>query len=439
MKRLLAHVLRVCAQLIVRKYRPTIIAVAGSVGKTSTKEAVFIVVSSRDRAGKSIKNYNNELGVPLSIIGAYSGGRHILAWIHIFLRALRLIIVRDTRYPQTLVLEYGVDHIGDMAYLHTIAQPHIGVLTAVAEEHLEFLGDLEGVFSEEKQIVTRIPREGWAVLNFDDLYARSLIEVLPAQTITYGFAEGAMLRATDMITVGLEHDYCSTQYEWECLSWGTQFKVSYKGSTVPVFLPHCLGKQHVYAALAGIAVGLARGMNLVLCAHALEQYVPTPGRMRLLAGVKHTLIIDDTYNSSPQAVRAALDILKEIPVRRMGNKKWVILSDMRELGSSSHNAHQAIGEYIAQCGIDRLVVVGPESAVTAQASLAAGMSSDHITHVSDAESAGRYAQDRIEPGDILLIKGSQFFRMERVVRELMADPQRAGELLVRQGSEWEDV
>ncbi|MCX6744051.1 MAG: UDP-N-acetylmuramoyl-tripeptide--D-alanyl-D-alanine ligase, partial [Candidatus Parcubacteria bacterium] len=423
-KKSLQNILRYFAQKILQKYKPEIIGITGSVGKTSAKEAIYAVLASQYNVRQNIKSYNNEIGTPLTIIGQETGGRSIFKWLNVFFAIFKLLIVKDKNYPQILVLEMGADRVGDIDYLVNLAPPKIGVFTAVTESHLHAFKDLKGVLKEKERIVTNLPKEAVALLNADDENVMSVQNKIKARILTYGFSDQSNVRAGEILFTGLEQDYCETQYEWECKVWGTNFKVTYQGSSVPVFLPHCFGNQHAYAALAGIAVGLAYKMNLVDISEALKEFKPPKGRMNLIAGIKYTLIIDDTYNSSPVAVKAALEVLQTINLPA-GKRKIAVLGDMLELGDRSASAHREIGFKVVEHGFDFLVAVGQEAKLIAESAKEAGMSAEKVEYFEDRDKAGIFVQNLIEAGDLILVKGSQGIRMEKIVLEIMAEPEKA--------------
>jgi UDP-N-acetylmuramoyl-tripeptide--D-alanyl-D-alanine ligase len=202
-----------------------------------------------------------------------------------------------------------------------------------------------------------------------------------------------------------------------------------------VILPEVIGMAAVYAALAAMAVGVAFEMNLVEMAGALKNFVSPKGRMKLIPGIKHTLIIDDTYNSSPQSSLAAIDFIKRIETSEPF-RKIAVLGDMLELGSYSVEGHREVGAALAKAKFDLVVTVGELARDIGRGAKEAGLTEEQIFNFSHNNEAGRFIQDRLKEGDLLLIKGSQGARMEQVVKELMADPLKAGELLVRQGQEW---
>lgn len=449
MKKVLEKLLAFFARKIIKKYQPEIVGVTGSLGKTSTTNAIFTALSFEYNVRQNMKNYNNEIGLPLTVINVKSGGKSPFGWLKVFYKAIKLLIFRDAEYPEVLVLEMGADMKGDIDYLLKIAQPNIGILTTVSETHLkptnpkaknetDWFKDIKGVLSEKQKIVTELPEAGVAILNYDDENVIGIKDKLKTKVITYGFSQMADVQAGEMLFTGLEQDFCETQYQWDCKVWGISFKVNYQGSSVPVFLPHSFGKQQVYAALAAIAVGIAKGMNLVDLSDALRQYRPAKGRMNLIAGLKHTLIIDDTYNSpAARAVIAALEVIKEIEVEE-GKRKIAVLGDMLELGDKSEQAHREVGLKVAELGIDYLITVGQQSKDIAAAAKEAGISAEYVKSFTDQAKAGIFIQNLIESGDLILVKGSQGMRMEKIVKEIMAEPLKADELLVRQTDEWKN-
>lgn len=423
------------SQLILKKYQPQIIGITGSVGKTSAKEAVDAVLSDKFRVRSTIKNYNNEIGVPLSIIGQPSGGSSVLGWCKVFYHAIKLLLITDKKYPQILILEMGADKPGDIEYLISLAPLNVGILTAVSEAHLEKFKNLEGVLKEKEKIVLNLPINGRAVINSDDPLAVTVVEKVKGNYFTFGFGADAEVRAIETYFTGVDGEACNSQNDWDCKMWGTGFKVKAKGSAVPVFLPHALGRQHIYAALAAISVGLHYEMNLLEISEGLRRYKTAKGRMNVLAGVKGTLIIDDTYNSSPRAVFAALDVLKDLKVHESAHK-FVVLGDMLELGENARALHQEVGKAVAESGVDYLFGIGELSDETCMAAKEAGMSPLQVYHFMDRDEATKFLKDLISSHDIIFVKGSQGMRMEKTVESLLVDPKLAGELLVRHGEEW---
>ncbi len=429
MNKLLQLKLKILAKLILKKYKPKVIGVTGSIGKTSTKEAVYAVLSFKFNARRNIKNYNNELGLPLTIIGTESGGRNLFKWFWIFCKAGKLILLRDKNYPQILVLEMAADRPKDLKYLLKIAKPYIGIVTSVGPVHLEYFGELKNIAKEKSRLVSAVNKDGWAILNADDAEVLKMKRNAAAKIITFGFSKKADICA----------DHLRFSYKGDTESIGNlqgiSFKVTYKGATVPVLLPRILGAGQVYASLAAIAAGALYGMNLVEISNALRKFKSPTGRMNIIKGVKKTLIIDDTYNSAPQSTLAALDVLIKIPLSS-SCRRFAVLGDMLELGQISVESHQQVGRQAVKLKTDYLITVGERARDIARAAAGAGMSGDKIFSFAQSEEAGKFLENRIKKGDLILVKGSQGVRMEKIVKEIMAEPMKAGELLVRQGKKW---
>ncbi|MFH1457539.1 MAG: Mur ligase family protein [Patescibacteria group bacterium] len=417
--KLLAHL----AKKIVKKYQPKIIGITGSVGKTSTKEAVFNVLKDKFNVRESIKNYNTEIGVPLTIIGNKSAGKNVLGWLKIWWRALSLIWGFDENYPEILILEMAADHPGDIRHLVKIAPVDIAVVTAVSETHLEFFKNIEAVKQEKQILVSSILPEAVAILNYDDDLVMDMRDKISAKVLTFGFLDGADLRAFDF----------SYQVDKDNNFSHLNFKINYLNEILEVDLPNALSKSHVYSFLGALAVGLVYKIDLKILIKKLQNFKPPKGRMNFINGIKHTKIIDDTYNSSPRAAVLALETLAKLYT---AGKKIAVLGDMLELGQITQNAHLSLGTKVCQLGVDILVTVGERSRDIAVGAKNTGMNNERIFSFADTETAGKFVQEQMEQGDIVLVKGSQSVRLEKVVKEIMAEPLKASELLVRQEDEW---
>lgn len=423
MKRVLHFILRLFSKAILKKYKPDVIGITGSVGKTSCKEAVYAVLADIYNVRKNIDNYNNEVGVPLTIIGVESGQKSILRWLGIFIKAIGLLLKKDVNYPDILILEMAADKPGDIKYLLSFIRCKIGILTAVGEAHIGFFGSVNKIAVEKRLIISELAKFSWAVINKDNELAWQQQAHSKAQVMGYGIEQETTVQAQD-ITL--------TRYE---KTFGLNFKLKYQNTTVPVFLPNIISRQHIYAALAGVAVAIIYDINLVTISDKIQNYQGIPGRTQLISGIKHTQIIDDSYNSSPLAARAALDLLIALPVAA-GAKRYAVLGDMLELGQHSEVKHQKVGESVVEHKLDYLITVGERSRDIARGAKQAGMSEDHIFMFTNLDEAGHFLQNRIKQGDIILIKGSQGVRMEFIVKEIMAHPELAEELLTRQTPDW---
>ncbi len=418
---LLKQLLKLFARLAVARYQPGIVGVTGNVGKTSTKEALRVVLGIDRRVRASSKSFNNELGLPLAILGDWDSTEGLRFWVRALLHALRQVSVGVANYPELIILEYGVDRPGDMRRLLGIVRPHVGIFTAMGTMpvHVEFFPSTEALVREKAKFVNQLPTTGFAILNIDDPAVAATRNQTRAHVVTFGFSSEADVRIST----------CSTRLDGNGAV--VSFKLTYGGSAVPVRLPGVIGKGHAYAAAAAAATALVFGMNLVRIAQALERYEGPPGRLKVIPGIKGSILVDDTYNASPHALREALDTLGMLHAKR----KIVVLGDMLELGTFTEEAHRAAGRQVGAVA-DYAVTVGERAKFIAESALAGGFPEKKLSSFTSVREAGLYLQRMLTAGDVALIKGSQSVRMERIVKEVMASPARAAELLVRQTPVW---
>lgn len=422
MRRIVIQLVQFLAKAVLKKYRPLVVAVSGSVGKTSTRLATAVALQPLGYVGQPAGNYNTEIGLPLAILRARSGGRSVMAWLAVLLRGVELLLTRRV-YPEVLVLELGSDAPGDAAVLLDIVHPKVGIVTAISAAHLEQLGDLDGVAREEGTLVRRLPADGWAILNRDDERVWDMRNRTKAGIKSYGFHESADVRIVD----------------WRCVSHdgtlGTLVKVEAGGSTAPVFIPNALGKQYAYVCAASTAAALALGLNLLDVGTALADFIPAAGRMASIEGINDSLMVDDTYNSSPLACLAALDTLEQLRQSNLCQRTIAAMGDMLELGPTAPKLHAEVGEHVAAVGVDLLVTVGELAAHMGSAASKSNPAME-VHSFETTDEAAAFLQSAIRPGDAVLVKGSQGSRMEKVAKALLAQPSRSAELLVRQTPYW---
>src|SRR3989344_5629094 len=425
-KKIIIWKINFIARMYLWRFKPMIIAITGNVGKTSTKEAVVAVLSSIKRVRSGKGNLNNEFGVPLVIVGNwaddyYEGGNTLWFWVRVLLISFfGWFFARN--YPRVLVLEYGADKPGDIKRLVEKFRPHIGIVTAVGEipVHVEFFSGSEAVAREKSRLIEALEPTGYAILNSDDDVVLDMKKRTKATVVTYGFGEGAEVRVSNF-------DYKTDNN----IPLGTSFKLHYgPNSFVPVNVMGSLGPSQAYAAAAAAAVGIALDMNLVEISDALSYYDGPKGRLKILAGVKNSWIIDDTYNASPASTHLALDTLKSLPAKR----KIAVLGDMLELGKYTIQAHQAVGD-LAGSFVDLLICVGSKAKFIAD-SAENQMPKENIFIFEESDMAKNKIQELVKEGDLILVKGSQGVRMEKIVEEIMAEPDKKKELLVRQSKKW---
>ncbi len=350
-----------------------VVAVTGSNGKTTTKEMTAAVLGMRWSVLKPDRSFNNQWGVPLTLLGIRPEHR-------------------------AAVVELGTNHPGEIEQLARIARPTVGVVTTVASVHTEFLGSLEGVQREKAALVAAIPSSGFVILNADDPLVLEMAREARGTVITYGASPGARVRAEGEI------GYESGRLVFSLLS----------GDGISRVELQFLGRHNVTNALAAASVGVALGFSLDEIVAGLESARPAPGRL-VWRPAGQIRILDDSYNANPASVRSALATLAEVSG---GARMVVALGDMLELGRIAREAHEEVGREAAAVGVAELVCLGPMARWTALAARAAGILESH--NVGTVEDAVALLLKRLVPGDVLLVKGSRGMRMERVADALCA-------------------
>ncbi|MFH1454989.1 MAG: UDP-N-acetylmuramoyl-tripeptide--D-alanyl-D-alanine ligase [bacterium] len=427
-KKIITTIIKFESILIIKKYKPQIIAVTGSVGKTSTKDAIFAVMSGSFFVRKSEKSFNSDIGIPLTILGCQNAWFNPIMWARNIIIGLELIIF-NCNYPKWLILEVGADRPGDIKEIAKWLKPNIVVLTTFPKVpvHVEFFKDRDEVVREKRYLVEALKYDGILIVNGDDEDSMKIKGASKNISIIYGTDKLADLVATE------SKNYYGKDEKIE----GITFKVEYEGNIVPIVIKGSLGAKSIYASLAAIAVGLYLKINIVKSGEALLNFDASKGRMKIINGIKNITIIDDTYNSSPVALISALYSLKHVNKKNKG-RKIAVLGDMMELGKHSADEHYKVGKIVAEV-CDILITVGIRSRKMAEGALDALMSEKNIFQFEDSISAGKELQNIIKENDIILVKGSQSTRMEKVVEEVMLEPEKANKLLVRQEREWKNM
>jgi len=431
-KKIIVYILELEARFVIKKYKPKIIAITGSVGKTSTKDAIYTVLSPHISVRKSEKSFNSEIGVPLTILGCQNGWNDPVIWLQNIMHGLDLIFMKNS-FPSCLVIEVGADRPGDIKRVSSWLKSDIVVFTRIGHTpvHVEFFPTKADLVREKSYLLDSLKNDGTLVINNDDGDLAHLKSKTKGKVVTFGIEKDADVKAVHEQVV-----YQEIENETNKKAIGYSFKIDAKGSSIPVILNGILGRQHVYPILAASAVAVAHGFNMVEIASTLVDHNPPRGRMNLIDGIKHTTIIDDTYNSSPVAVLEALNLMKKI---ECAGRKIVILGDMMELGKFSKQEHEKIGEKVAEVlasGTNKLVTVGVRSRATAEMAYKNKMKKINIKSFETSLDALQYVKKTIKKGDVILVKGSQSMRMERIVEAIMDDPTQSPSMLVRQEPEW---
>ena len=358
-----------------RRFTLPVVAVVGSNGKTTVKEmtaAILRAAHGTDRVLATAGNLNNHIGLPLMVLR---------------LRAMHLVAV----------FEIGMNHVGETAQLGEIAQPTIAVLNNAQREHQEFMKSVADVAAEHATILSTLQQGGIAVINADDDYAPFWNEVVSRRN-----AEGASLTVRDF---GLRAP-ATVIGRVRAQSWGSLVDVAAPEGSVSVDLK-LPGRHNVVNALGAIAAATAAGASLDAVAQGLAEFRPIAGRLQIKTGRNGATLIDDTYNANPDSVRAAIAVL----VHAAG-PKWLVLGDMGEVGEQGSAFHREIGECARAGGVDRLLTLGE---LTPHAVEAFGPGGEHFA--SGEELAAAIETD-LRPDVTVLVKGSRFMRMERIVAAL---------------------
>jgi alanine racemase len=397
------------AGFILRKHGTQVIAVTGSSGKTVTKEAIAAVLGTRFPVFKNYASYSGRYGLPLAL------GR--LEPEH-----------------QIAVLELAADSLNEVRDLAQLTRPSIGVLTTINQAHIDTLGSIDAIEFEKGHLIEALPADGIAVLNRDDHRVWRTRARTQARVVTFGIGDpprsssDARLRAAGAGYVASNVQYADSGLTFE-------LSVPHGGekprSSVSLRL---LGRHHIYAALAAIAVGQAYELPLSDILDALAQLEPLAGRLKALPGVGSAVLLDDTYDAELACTLAALDALvAHFPERR----KTVVLGGLRQSVAYSE-AYRQVGEHAARIA-DRLVLKGERAQEIQQAALSAGMDPAHVFMTYTNDEVARYLMPLIAGSDVVLVKGPREERMEEITRGLMQHPERAPELLVRQEAAFRHV
>lgn len=422
--RVLYGALRLVSRRILARHQPFVIAITGSVGKTSTKDALAVLLGAHFSVRASEKTYNNEIGVPCTVIGAPAPGRSLSRWILLFVRAAWSLVARRGAYPRYLILEFGADAPGDIRYLTGIVKPACAVITAIEKVHLEKFGSLEAIIREKLTLAEEMKSDGYCVCNIDSPPLDEFSKTTKRDCITYGVTnEHAEMRAMNVRIQGRGSNGI-----------GLAATLTWKEEVHEVYYLGLVNTAHIYPILAACTVGVRMGLTLAACVKDLEAYRVPPGRGRLIEGRGGALLIDDTYNASPVSTKAVLSIFAaSLPTVR---KKIAVLGDMLELGDYSVSGHKEVGREFVAVGGDCLVTIGTHARSIADGARAAGVAADAIHSYSDQNEAIEYLKTAMSEGDLVVIKGSQGARMERVIKALMRDPREASGVLVRQDTRW---
>ena len=351
-----------------RKFKLPLIAVTGSNGKTTVKEMIASILAEHAGAGRSYAtpgNLNNDIGLPLTLLG---------------LRAEH----------NCAVVELGMNHAGETAYLAGIAQPTVALVNNAQREHQEFMQSVADVAHEHGAVFSALPADGVAVINADDTYAEYWRGVCaPRRVLDFGLERPAAVGG-----------------RFELRDFGSEIVLRAPEGEAPISL-HAAGVHNVRNALAAAAAAAAAGVGLAAIARGLARFQPVQGRLQKQTGKRGSIVLDDTYNANPDSVIAAIEVLA-----RAAGAKFLVLGDMGEVGAHGATFHAEIGRHARAARIDRLYLLGE---LCAHAAAAFG---EGAQHYGDIDALLAAIEPRLGAGVTVLIKGSRFMRMERVVQAL---------------------
>ena len=356
-----------------RLWGKPLIGVTGSTGKTTTKEAIAHVLSSRFRVLKSEGNFNNHFGLPL-------------------------MLLKIEPEHEAAVIEMGMSHRGEIAALAKIAQPEIGVVTNVAPVHLEFFESVAEIARAKYELIESLPAGGTAILNTDDEYVSQFGRDFHGKVVMYGIHQPADVRAENIEARGAA---------------GSAFDVVTGGCREPAVLP-LVGTHNIYNALAAVATGMERGLSPAEATRALSTLAPADKRGAVVQ-VGNITVINDCYNSNPTALDAMVDTLAAMPAKR----RIVVAGEMLELGPSGEQLHRSSGRHIAQKGIDILVGVRGLAQPMVEAAGRAG-GDIRAEFVATPEEAGEWLTRETRDGDVVLLKASRGVKLERALERLVS-------------------
>jgi len=369
------------------RHNALVVGVTGSVGKTTTKDMIALVLSKKYNVLKTSGNMNNEIGLPLTVFGL-------------------------TEKHTAMVLEMGMNQPGEIARLSKIARPDIAVITNIGDAHIKQFGSKQNILKEKLEILAGLSKNGVVFLNGDDAMLRGLMGLIDRPVVYYGIDEGLDVTGTD---ARLKSDFAlEFEFTWRDRDYGVKLNVA--------------GTHNIHNALAAVAIGLHNGISPKQITDALYEFLPDKLRMNI-ADIGAVRLINDTYNANPQSVRAAIDVLADQTGGGCGGgdgptgRRIAVFGDMLELGEFTKLRHREIGEYLWHKGVDILVTVGPNAeeyiiGANGAAERAGGGGEVECRAFPEQSGVAEYVANLLRPGDVILVKGSRSMFMERVAESL---------------------
>ena len=363
--------LGVMAKKYIKSFNIPVVGITGSVGKTTAKEMIAQILSTEYNVHKTVGNYNNHIGLPLSVL--------------------------ELKHEHTAaVFEMGMSSLGEIEYLSDIIRPDIGVITNIGMSHIEKLGTRQNILRAKLEIIKGLKENGKLILNGDDELLSGLNGLLPIPLVFYGTYETSKLNAFGIESLGEA---------------GVRFTVNLRNEDVEIVLP-APGIHNVSNALAAIACAMELNVSNENIKNGLAKYSQEKMRLNIIKYDSGIKVINDSYNSAPASALASLSVLREVA----GEKRSIaVLGDMFELGEYAREAHRQVGASVVREHIGHLVAIGNLARDYVQGALEAGMNEENTKHFITIEQAIPYLSDFFEPEDIILFKGSRGMNLEKVI------------------------
>ena len=443
-KKIIVYIITLEAKIVLKVHKPFIIGITGNIGKTTTKDTVAAALEGYSINGRGVratnKSLNSELGVPLTILNQSSGWNSISKWLGVMFTGLGEIFNKN--YPSILILEIGADHKGDIKSIMKWVHLDIGVMTQFAEVpvHIENFKDKNEMIKEKSYLAFGIKSGGTFIYNSDCADSKNMAEKLNKKR------NNLSSKKVNIISFGRKLADCSSGIiSNDIKNRNVKAVIRYESKNYNIACGGVLGDAAILSALPAFIIAkyfeIDKSGNIALDVQASIENIKNmkrgPGRMKLLDGENDTVIIDDSYNSSPLAVVNGLNTLNTLNTLSKVNRKIVILGDMLELGDYTKDEHLKIGKQVAKVS-DILITVGARAKFIAGGALEAGMKEGFILECENAEEAGKEAIKILKPGDIIYIKGSQGMRMERATKILLDRKVILKDNIPRQEKEWLD-
>lgn len=403
----------------IKKHKSFIIAITGSVGKTTTREAIYAVLSSKYEVKRNLKNYNNLLGVSMTILGLPVP--YDIAGKVSFIKAFVYFVLGFHKMPSHFVLEYGADKPDDIDKLASNFRPDVAIVTAIGDTpvHVANYPSIDAVAHEKANIIRHLKSDGLAILNKDDKRVLAMSVLTDATKYFYG---------RDQI---LDSKFLTDDGS----RLGRHAIVRHGGLNLEFNMYNIISEHQVMDLIPAVVIGDMLGIGREEIKLSLESYRFPSGRMALLEGIKNSILIDDTYNASPLSTAEALKTFAEIKKVMVDRRDLAYLGEMKELGEYGPEEHYKIGQLAGEI-CDELIAVGDDNAIHFIRGFKSTAPDKKSSIFQKSSEASEYAIRNIREGDLVLIKGSQSVRMEFIVKALLQDKATASRVLVRQTSDW---